>query len=796
MKLLSKFLSLICFCFLSNFVNAQVFFSENFEGQLNSSTDLPFSWSKKGLSKDKIFQVGDSVSTCVKSNGELLWYVPNHSKFAFTSDISCSYSLGGQNCNKSADRLILPTQDFSSISESILLTFDSYFTGKLGSIASLEYSIDQGVTWVNIVNITPNNNWQKNYFDLSFLNKFSNILICFKFNDNNSLRDGFAVDNVFFYKVKPWVDLKILSSDLIKYSVIPSSQLIPLPLNSYFTNIGPKDAENTEFSLKIYSKQPQKKLLKEYSKSYSIIKKNDTLKVDFGTIFSNELTEEFEFEFMISNKNDTLLLNNSLVFNALISKNEYARDDNQFVSVLGLSNSNTITIGSVFEINRATYIDSISVQLDKKNMALGTNIQAVVYKVKNRVPISDPFGYSSVYTINSNDTISKVILKVTDGFLSRLKLDSGSYLIAINKFINGSSLAIKMSKKYFSEEAVFIKVGDANFQTLDNYFSGSYKLVPSIRMYCSPYCNLKVKINEGKANCLSGVGSLTAIPLNGSYPYKYSWSNNTQDSLLNNVKTGKYGLTYTDKFSCKFDTFGIVLGYDNPPRITVDSISHPKCFGSNDGYVSIKVTDNKKLSKIFWNTLQTNTIYNDQMSEGFYNIKVFNEANCVDSIQIELISPDSIKVTSTLNNETDNEKGDIFLFVSGGVPPYTYFWNDSVLSKNRLQIEGGKDYFVDIKDFNGCVKRKDFQIKKILSIENKTEISKVNVFPNPSTGELYLSGVDQCEVTVENVEGVFISKFNLDSLNRKMDLSEYGKGIYVLRIYGNNTILIRKISII
>jgi hypothetical protein len=796
MRILYKIIFIFLFFLFTIESKAQLLFSENFEGVLDENSLLPNDWSKKGLSNDKIFQVGDSLTAIFKINGETLWFVPNHTKFAYTSDVSCSYNLGGENCNKSEDRLILPKQDFTNISTSIVLSFNSFFTGKLGSLASVEYSIDNGISWIFVSNVMPSIQWQENHIDLSNLINKSNVLIAFRFNDNNALRDGLAVDDVQLKKVNPWVDLKILSSDLTKYSIIPSTQLIPLPLNCLFTNQGSKLADTSIFNLKVYSTVNQKKIIKEYSKSIYNIRQKDTINIDFGTIYSNELTDSFEFDFSIENKYDTIKENNELKFNAIVSLNEYARDDNQLVSVLGLTSSNTITIGNMFEINRASYIDSIYVMLDKKNMAVGSNFQAVVYPIINKIPLSNPIGYSAVYTINSGDTVSKVVLKVTDSFLSRLKLDSGNYLIAINKYTNGSSLAVKMTNKYFSEEAVYVKIGEANFQTLDTYFSGAYKLVPSIRMYCSPYCNLRVSIKENRADCISGIGSLIAIPRNGSFPYKFTWNNSIKDSILPNAKVGKYSISLEDKFSCKFDTNNIILSFNTPPRITVDSISHPTCFGVANGYVSMKIEDENKLTKIFWNTNQTNTVFNTNLLAGTYLVKVFNEANCSDSTEVILSSPDSLRVGSTFTNETSKSKGEIFLFVSGGTPPYSFFWNDSVTSKNRIGIDGDKTYSGIIKDALSCEKNRDFMIEKLLSLSENEFEAKNKIYPNPSFGQVFIELTEEVFLSIENSDGKLVTSFNLNSLNNTLDLNYLNKGVYLFRITGKNNTMIRKISII
>lgn len=776
-------------------LKCQVIFQENFEGVIDNITGLPSGWTEKGLSKDKIYQVGDSLDALFKINNEVLWSIPQHTKFAYTNDISCSYTLGGENCNKSQDRLIFPSLSFIGNTTSLVCKFDSYFSGKLGASASLEYSIDKGISWIKLADISPSLFWKTNTIDISSLNNFSNVLISFKYNDQNALREGFAVDNITIQKVSPWIDLKIIGSDLAKYTIIPSTQLIPLPLNCDFLNQGSKMADSCLFKLDIFSRLNTKKILKSYSKTIYNVKSKDTVKVNFGSIFSNELTDSFEFVFNVFNPLDTITENNSLFFDATISLNEYARDDNKQIGVLGLSSMNTITLGNKFEIHRASYIDSISVVIDKKNMAIGSSIQAVVYPIINNAPISNFIGFSSVYTISNSDTNSRVILKITDSFLSRLKLDSGSYLIAITKYTNSSSLAVKMTNKYFSENAVFVKIGNANFQSLNTYFSGSYKLVPAIRMFCSPFCNLNIKVVESLADCQSALGSLSIIPKNGSYPYKFKWSTNITDSVLSNVKVGKYSLSVIDKFNCRFDSNNIVLNFNTPPRITIDSISHPKCFYSNDGFVSLKIKDNNRLTKIFWNNIQTNTVFNSNLKSGDYFVKVFNDANCFDSIFVELSSPDSLKTSSTTSDETSKEKGEIFLFVSGGVPPYSYFWNDSITSKNRIELEGDKMYQVNIKDKNGCEKSMSFQINKLLSID-EIDTDEYVIYPNPTKGEIQLSGNDQILVSIHNLEGKFISTYSLNSFHRKIDLSEYEKGTYFLKIERKNSFLIRKISII
>ena len=212
---------LICFVFVSN-TNAQVLFSENFEGVINNVTKLPVNWQESGNSLDGIYSVGDSTQANYLLNQTSLWKVPGHGKFVMTNDVRCSYEKGIGFCDKSKDRLVFPIQNFPTFSGSLILKFDAFFTGKLGSLATVEVSLDGGTNWVKEYELISNENkWQSNSVNLSKYIGESNVLISFLYNDNNLVRDGLAIDNVVIRKQVPWKDVSVDFADAAKFSYIP-----------------------------------------------------------------------------------------------------------------------------------------------------------------------------------------------------------------------------------------------------------------------------------------------------------------------------------------------------------------------------------------------------------------------------------------------------------------------------------------------------------------------------------------------------------------------------------------------
>ena len=79
--------------------------------------------------------------------------------------------------------------------------------------------------------------------------------------------------------------------------------------------------------------------------------------------------------------------------------------------------------------------------------------------------------------------------------------------------------------------------------------------------------------------------------------------------------------------------------------------------------------------------------------------------------------------------------------------------------------------------------------------ENET-FTAMNVYPNPSSGVVYISGADNAQVTVFNTSGAVVAEYqNFNS--GKIDLSNVNEGIYFLNIViDNKTTINKKISVL
>jgi thiol-disulfide isomerase/thioredoxin len=198
---------LLGFLLLSMVVHAQeTIYSQTFEGG-----SFPDTWSQtiaSGSNSDG-WQYGAAAQ--LRSQ---YFDIPASSRFVATNDDRC-----GETCDKSADRLISPSIDLSGVSRPFV-RFDAFFLG-LGPAgqeeqAFLEYSLDDGQTWLRIGALTDasleNFAWAKQYFDVSAAAGLPAVRFSILYNDNGNWLYGVAIDNFVVYQPLQY-DLRFIAVD-------------------------------------------------------------------------------------------------------------------------------------------------------------------------------------------------------------------------------------------------------------------------------------------------------------------------------------------------------------------------------------------------------------------------------------------------------------------------------------------------------------------------------------------------------------------------------------------------------
>ena len=231
-----KKLLFILFCFPLIGLGQTILLEEDFEG-----LTFPLGWTQTTNSTDGGWLLG--TNTLLQSQW---WTIGAHGKFIATNDDECD-------CDKTVDYLIMPPFDLSTITSAVL-QFQSYFdAGSLNGgteVATLEYSLDNGISWNLLQTIvgTDDGAWDAQAISLNSILGNSNVLLAFHYFDDNNWLFGWGIDDVLVFELE--------GTDLELSSLTINSTLdvqTPYTLEGTVTNTGLNSIQSFDASWTIGS---------------------------------------------------------------------------------------------------------------------------------------------------------------------------------------------------------------------------------------------------------------------------------------------------------------------------------------------------------------------------------------------------------------------------------------------------------------------------------------------------------------------------------------------------------------
>lgn len=220
-------------------------------------------------------------------------------------------------------------------------------------------------------------------------------------------------------------------------------------------------------------------------------------------------------------------------------------------------------------------------------------------------------------------------------------------------------------------------------------------------------------------------GSITSVIQGGTPEYSYNWSGPpgfpgaiTPD--LNNLSEGTYVLQITDENGC-MNQEAIRI---DPPDSLILEISSPvyfggyniSCNGAADGSIELGISGGVPDYTVSWggpDGYTSNALNINSLEAGVYCATVTDINGCDEFICIELTEPQPFTgtaVSAQFNGGWNVDcngaaTGSIDASVSGGVPPYFYFWDGpgffSSNNANITDLEAG-EYCLTVIDGNTC----------------------------------------------------------------------------------------------
>ena len=209
-------------------------------------------------------------------------------------------------------------------------------------------------------------------------------------------------------------------------------------------------------------------------------------------------------------------------------------------------------------------------------------------------------------------------------------------------------------------------------------------------------------INE--VSCYGGSdGDITVNHSGGTPGYFYSWSNLQTTQTATGLSTGTFSVIVTDINGCVDTSVSVTMTQPDSLYILSITSTDVLCNGGNDGTATVTASGGVLQYSYLWsNGAMTQTA---NMSAGNYSVDVTDANGCMVSSNITVNEPTALVVDSFAMDSVfcfGFSDGSATAYVSGGITPYTYLWNNGDNTAFADSLDAGY-HIVTITDFNNCV---------------------------------------------------------------------------------------------
>ncbi len=199
-------------------------------------------------------------------------------------------------------------------------------------------------------------------------------------------------------------------------------------------------------------------------------------------------------------------------------------------------------------------------------------------------------------------------------------------------------------------------------------------------------------------------GQLDVVATGGAMPYTYYWNNGFTSPTVSGVPAGYYDVTVTDLYGCTAVST-VVVDFDtvscNGFYAYTNILQEILCEGDL-GMVEAMANGGPAPYTYNWTTGDTSQLVYG-LPQGAYEVTVTAANGCTATNVVDLINVSPLIgytgswPTTTLQSSDGMAASQPY----GGMPPYTYNWDNGAVSDSLFGLPMGQ-YFVTVTDANGC----------------------------------------------------------------------------------------------
>jgi outer membrane protein OmpA-like peptidoglycan-associated protein len=348
------------------------------------------------------------------------------------------------------------------------------------------------------------------------------------------------------------------------------------------------------------------------------------------------------------------------------------------------------------EVDIATNASGLVVHWDNgESRVLATQLSAGPHTVS----VTDPKGCSTTATITITETIQA--LEVSISSKSDLKC-AGDKTGGLTVKVNGGKSPFQYT---WNNPAL---TGDQ----LDNVPAGDYRVTVKDATGTTKTAEISLKQPEAltavatvtaPASTGNGDGKATVQPKGGTGTLTYQWDNGETTAIAAKLSPGKHLVTVTDANGCIATAGAVISENILPLTATLAEKSGIKCGGDKTGSLSVQTDGGKPPFKYTWNNSALAGNQPSNLPAGDYQVIVTDANGKTVTASIVLKQPEALTTAAAVSAPASagNSDGQAMALPKGGVPPYTFQWDNSETSISAVKLGPGT-HQVTVTDANGC----------------------------------------------------------------------------------------------
>jgi hypothetical protein len=218
--------------------------------------------------------------------------------------------------------------------------------------------------------------------------------------------------------------------------------------------------------------------------------------------------------------------------------------------------------------------------------------------------------------------------------------------------------------------------------------------------------DIKIITNVTHPQCYeSSTGSITVLTAGGIGTPAYSLDGIIFQSsnVFTNLTAGNYNIYVRDAAHCSSRT-RVTLVDPQPVTLNYTGILRVSCHGASNASIVALAQGGKGTLRYSLDgaNYQASNVFNG-LSAGSYALFVKDSNNCTERTIVRITEPAALSLTASIENVpcAGGQNGSIQLTVTGGTPPYTYFWNNLSIAEDLFNLPAG-NYSVMVVDNSGC----------------------------------------------------------------------------------------------